>query len=284
VLRLPEEVAFAAQYACLLEVGVEKPGNVTPAHAFRDMRYEDFVRSALAIGPEIALAGTRCVGATVLAAITATRRWVSVNTNLGIVLLFTPLARSALCRPAGDLRDQVRQELRQLTVEDARLAYAAIRRAVPGGLADKVETQDVHDEPTVTLREAMAYAVGRDRVAAEYLSDYAITFEHGLPALRAALSEGLSERDAARQVFLQLLAAFPDTLIARKLGPSAAEAVSRQAAAVLAAGGPNTTAGRQALADFDVSLRDPANTLNPGTTADLVTTTLFVAMLEGLLV
>jgi triphosphoribosyl-dephospho-CoA synthase len=52
---------------------------------------------------------------------------------------------------------------------------------------------------------------------------------------------------------------------------------------VLCAGGVRTEAGRRALRSFDASLREPGNALNPGTTADLVTATLFVALLEGML-
>jgi triphosphoribosyl-dephospho-CoA synthase len=40
-------------------------------------------------------------------------------------------------------------------------------------------------------------------------------------------------------------------------------------------------AGRLTVENFDASLREPGNALNPGTTADLVTATLFVALLEG---
>jgi triphosphoribosyl-dephospho-CoA synthase len=165
-------------------------------------------------------------------------------------------------------------------MEDARATYAAIRLAAPGGLQDKVESQDVRDEPTVTLREAMAHAVERDSIASEYLSDYTITFERGLPALKSTREAGLDEREAVVQVYLQLLATVPDTLIARKQGRAAAEAVSHQAAGVLATGGVTTEVGRHEIAALDRSLRDPDNRMNPGTTADLVAATLFVDMLE----
>ena len=52
---------------------------------------------------------------------------------------------------------------------------------------------------------------------------------------------------------------------------------------MLAAGGVRSAAGRSALAGFDASLRRDGNALNPGTTADLVTAVLFVALLEGAL-
>jgi triphosphoribosyl-dephospho-CoA synthetase len=44
-----------------------------------------------------------------------------------------------------------------------------------------------------------------------------------------------------------------------------------------------TAAGQRALRSFDAALREPDNALNPGTTADVVTATLFVALLEGIL-
>jgi triphosphoribosyl-dephospho-CoA synthase len=52
---------------------------------------------------------------------------------------------------------------------------------------------------------------------------------------------------------------------------------------VLARGGVRAAAGRTALAAFDASLRRDGHALNPGTTADLVTAVLFVALLEGVL-
>jgi triphosphoribosyl-dephospho-CoA synthase len=52
---------------------------------------------------------------------------------------------------------------------------------------------------------------------------------------------------------------------------------------VLGAGGVRSARGRRALARFDASLRQDGNALNPGTTADLVTAVLFVALLEGVL-
>jgi len=60
----------------------------------------------------------------------------------------------------------------------------------------------------------------------------------------------------------------------------AAEAVSRRAAEVAHAGGVRTEDGRRALAAFDAELRDPTNSHNPGTTADLSCAALFVVILE----
>ena len=274
------DVVRAAQLACVLEVSAEKPGNVTPSHDFDDTSYEDMLRSGIALGSALGRAGERAVGETVLAAVSASRDAAGANTNLGIALLLAPLARAALV--GGPLRQSLGQVLRALTVDDARDAYAAIRLAGAGGLDEPVE-HDVRDEPRVTLREAMAVAAQRDTIASEYVTDHAVTFELGLPALTEALGDGLRPRNAIVELALRLLAAVPDTLIARKRGAVAAASVTAGARQVLAAGGVRSARGRTALAEFDASLRHDGNALNPGTTADLVTAVLFVALLEGVL-
>jgi triphosphoribosyl-dephospho-CoA synthase len=266
-----EAVAGAAQLACVLEASAEKPGNITPRHDFADTSYEDMLRSAVALGPELGRAAERGVGDTVLAAVRATQRVAGANTNLGIALLLAPLARAALLGGVS-LRERTEEVLHGLTLDDARGAYAAIRAAGAGGLDQPVE-HDVRDEPTLALRDAMDAAAERDSVAAEYATGFALTFERGLPALTRALDAGLGPRPATVRLFLELLAAVPDTLIARKRGPCAAEQVSADAARVLA--------GRASVEAFDASLRRDGNALNPGTTADLVTAVLFVALLDG---
>jgi triphosphoribosyl-dephospho-CoA synthase len=129
----------------------------------------------------------------------------------------------------------------------------------------------------------MAAAAERDAIAAEYVSDFAVTFDTAVPAFDAALDDGLAVRAAIVELHLRLLGATPDTLIARKRGAEAAARVSAGARDVVSAGGVRTAAGREAVERFDASLRDPGNALNPGTTADLVTATLFVAVVEGML-
>jgi triphosphoribosyl-dephospho-CoA synthase len=278
--RGPTDVVRAAQLACVLEASAEKPGNVTPSHDFDDTSYEDMLRSGIALGAELDRAGERSVGETVLAAVRASRDAAGANTNLGIALLLAPLARAALA--GGQLRERLGDVLRALTVDDARDAYAAIRLAGAGGLDEPVE-HDVRDEPRVTLREAMAAAARRDTIASEYVTDYAVTFELGLPALADGLGDGLRARDAIVELALQLLATVPDALIARKRGTDAASRVAVGARQVLSAGGVRSARGKTALARFDDSLRRDGNALNPGTTADLVTAVLFVAILEGVL-
>jgi triphosphoribosyl-dephospho-CoA synthase len=315
----PVDIAAAAQMACLLEVSSPKPGNVSPGRHFDDTRYEDFLASAVAIGGPLAGAAARPLGATIRLAIEATARWTRSNTNLGMVLLLAPLARAAL-EPMSDpeaafqpqtlehadpasshgatlaresprhpgpapaagpgLQTAIRRVLDGTTVEDAREVYHAIRLAAPGGLG-RADTQDVSGDPTMTLLEVMRIAADRDGIAREYASGFETTFGAGAPALRTARRDGLPWAEAVVETFLTLLAASPDTHIARRAGQAAADDVSRMARTILDAGGVRSDEGRRSVDEMDRRLRDPRNTANPGTTADLTAAAIFVVLLEG---
>lgn len=262
------------QLACVLEVSAAKPGNITPAHDFSDTTYADMVRSALALGPVFARARVlrASVGELIADGVQATLGVAGANTNLGIVLLFAPLARAAVTRRGDEpLRSALERILAGLGVDDAASAFAAISSAQPGGLGEAPE-HDVRAPARVSLREAMAAAAHRDSIASEYATGYAIVFECGLPLLADALNHGRSTLDAIVSLHVGLLSCVPDTLIARKAGADAAAAVSAAARSV--------RDGTLSLAEFDTSLRRDGNRLNPGTTADLVAATLLAALLE----
>lgn len=283
------DAAVAAQLACLLEASAPKPGNVSPGRHFADARYEDFLASAAAIGPALADAGTATLGATIRRAVEATGRWTRSNTNLGLVLLLAPLARAA-ARAAGEgaahpidaalLRTALARVLDEATVDDAREVYAAIRHAAPGGLG-QAAAQDVAHEPTVTLREAMRLAADRDGIAREYDTAFETTFTLGAPTLAAARHAGLAWDDAVVETYLTVLAAAPDTHVARRAGAEAAARVRAGARSVLDAGGVRTAEGRAAAAQLDAALRGPGNAANPGTTADLTAAAILVVLLGG---
>ena len=271
------DVGLCAQVACVWEATARKPGNVHRYRDFDDAGYVDFLLSAAALAPVLATACQRPVGATVLEAVRATRRVVRTNTNLGIALLLAPLAAV----PAGeDLRAGVERVLAALTVEDARLAYEAIRQAAPGGLGHVTE-QDVAAEPTRTLREVMALAAGRDLIARQYASSYTEVFDDGAPAVFAGLGLSGSVEGAVIHAHLTLMARHPDTLIARKRGPAEAAEAAARARMVLEEGWPHRPAGRAALAELDDWLRAEGNGRNPGATADLIAACLFVLLREG---
>lgn len=267
----PTEIAAAFEAACRDELAALKPGNVHRFAAGHRMTVADFEASAAAAAPAIAVAGAS-VGARVLAAVEATVAAVGTNTNLGIVLLCAPLACAAEAG-SGPLRERLAAVLAGLDIEDAALAFRAIALANPAGLGRAAE-HDVARPATATLREAMTTAADRDRIARQYVTDYEDVFALGLPALHAGLAR-LGDREAATTaVHLAFLAAFPDSHVARKHGPAAAETLRAEAAALVAAGAAADPARHHAvLVGFDAALK--ARGLNPGTTADLTVATLF---------
>ena len=255
-------LGLMAQVACILEVTARKPGNVHRLADFPgDAHYLDFLLSAAAIAGPIDRARDLGVGPTVHAAVEATRRVVSTNTNLGIILLVTPLA----CVPDGvPLREGIGDVLGRLTIDDARDVYRAIRLARPGGIGS-VGAQDISDEPTVTLLEAMRLAADRDLVARQYATNYR-------DVLNIEFFNSTSLETAIIRAFVTTLAAIPDTLIARKRGTDVAEEASRRASESLISGD---------FADLDTWLRADAHARNPGATADLVAAALFAALRDG---
>jgi triphosphoribosyl-dephospho-CoA synthase len=266
-----------AQIACQMEVTARKPGNVHRERDFEDSHFLDYLLSAAAIAGPLARAPRVGVGRAVLESVEATRRLVATNTNLGMILLLTPLA--AVPENQG-LAEGVAAVLAATTLDDARHVYQAIRRARPGSLGTAAD-QDVSNEPTVTLREAMQLAAERDLVARQYANDYREVFGVALPALRSSLAAGRSLETAIIAAYLTILASEPDTLIARKRGWDEAHEASRRAADVLAAGWPDRTAGLERCAALDDWLRAHGHARNPGTTADLITAALFAALRDG---
>jgi triphosphoribosyl-dephospho-CoA synthase len=270
-------VGLCAQLACIWEATARKTGNVHRFQDFTDLTYLDFLASAAAIAPVLERARGQRVGRTVLEGVRATRQVVTSNTNLGILLLLAPLAAV----PDGsDLGSGVESVLADLDVEDARAAYEAIRLAKPGGMGS-VPEEDVRDEPTRPLRQIMALAADRDLVARQYTNGFRDVFEDGVPALDRALGKIGSLEGAIIACHLQLMASHPDTLIARKRDQWDADSASRWAQQVLREGWPTSSQSWKSFASFDAWLRAEGHSRNPGTTADLVTACLFVALREG---
>jgi triphosphoribosyl-dephospho-CoA synthase len=266
-----------AQVACLLEATARKPGNVHRFRDFDDAHYLDFVLSAAAIAGPLDQVRELGIGPTILRAVEATRRYANTNTNLGMILLLAPLAAVPI---EDDLRNGVQRVIEWTTVDDAALVYRAIRLASPGGLGE-VDDQDVSEEPTLTLRDAMALAADRDLVARQYASGFADVFDRALPRLRASIGRGRPVETAIVDAYLDFLSDHPDTLIARKRGPATALEASRRASKVLERGWPDSPEGIEALGDFDDWLRADGHARNPGATADLTTAALFAALRDG---
>lgn len=264
---------YHTQLACMWEVLSRKMGNVHPRARFRNTHYLHFLQSAAAIATVFNDLQPRSVGELILDSVRATQYSVKQNTNLGIILLLAPL----VC--AGS-PDRINHVLQGLTVDDTRLVYQAIREAQPGGLGESSE-QDVHDEPTVTLRKAMGIAAERDLIALQYQNGFSEVLELGVNTLENGFALFQSVEAAIIHSQMYWLANHPDSLIIRKCGQGSALEVQQLAAAMLNRGGLQTPEGLRDGRNLDAYLRSDGHRLNPGTTADLITASLFVALQTG---
>jgi triphosphoribosyl-dephospho-CoA synthase len=275
-------IAEAFIASCRDEIEAPKPGNV---HAFaggHDMEGEHFLKSARAAAAPLAAPGAR-VGTRVRQAVEATRNAVSMNTNLGIILLCAPLARAAegLGAPTA-LQAGLAETLDTLEASDSADVFAAIVRASPGGLG-RAERYDVHGEAPPSLLEAMREASGRDMVARQYVTGFADVFQTGISALTRAQSLGRGGYSVALGVYLAFLAGFPDSHILRKHGREAAQGVMAEAQNLASR---FATEGGDRLFMFELLALDrrlKGDRINPGTSADLTVATLFAARLCGVL-
>ena len=309
-LEVSSRVQQCAMLAVLLEVsGYPKPGNV---HRTRDVpktRYEHFLAGAVAIGPSIreaALSGYLVaskerdlretdVGKHILRAVYDTLTWQrGGNVNLGTILLFVPLAVAAGIVfsndrvRVGELRESVKRVMENTTSKDTLAVYEAIGAANPGGLG-RVEQYDVTDrssrslieEEGVALQDVFRISAGWDDISKEWVTGMKITFEIGYPTFLKVYDESKDVNTATVHTFLEILSKNPDSLIQRKAGREKAVEVSERAAEILKEGGLLGERGKAMCWAFDEELHRYKGKLNPGTTADLTASSIFVALLGG---
>ena len=300
-------IAQAGAIAALLEVsGYPKPGNVHRTQNFQDTHYEHFLISSVAIIPilrNIASQGKRVMnkeillnelnlGAAILNAVKSTQLWQSAgNTNLGIILLFVPLACAAgmlIDHPNPSLlklRNNLDLIIQNSTPTDTVKLYEAIHIADPGGLG-KVTEFDINGESSedllrknINLFDVFKISADRDSIAREWITKFQITFELGLPYFSEIFKKTSDINVSVVHTYLKILGAIPDTLIARKYGKPLAKRISTRAKHILNQGG--LLSKKQLLWQFDLELRNKQK-INPGTSADLTASTIMVALLEGI--
>lgn len=275
-----QQVRQAYIYACYQEIEALKPGNV---HRFADghrMTAQQFLASAQVSGAPISNRALS-VGERILDAVKATSLKVGTNTNLGILLLCAPLAKTAEMS-AGDLETGIKATLQSLGTEDARNIFDAIVHARPGGLGSAPE-HDVNDAPDVSLLEAMGAAADRDMIARQYVTGFSDILDGGLQAHMAATDCGEQDMWPTVFVYLHFLSNFVDSHIVRKHSVAIAEQTRNEARQILdkVRGIRDGREREKLLLSFDARLK--AANVNPGTSADLTVACLFAFKLNWLL-
>lgn len=295
----PDLISKIAQMASVLEVsGHPKPGNVHRTQDFEDMVFEDFLISGIAIGDTMKKAAERGLkytdeaefhkirlGELIREAVVETNRWVENNTNLGIIMLLTPLSAAAgNISHFNDLRDRYHDLMLATTPSDAVNLYDAINIANAGGMGER-EDLDVGSEKAkeellekeINMYEVLKISSSWDALAYELTHKMPVSFELGYPTYKQ-LKKVHGINKATVQTFLTILASKSDTLITRKYDQSVSARVKTDAKIILDKGGILTEEGRSLLVKFDQDLINKK--CNPGTTADLTASSLMIALLE----
>lgn len=305
-----QHVSKCLQLAMLLEVGAEKPGNVSLTSSFERTRAEHFFASAVAVGSSFEEAAYRGVSVadgklevdkvgvgelikTCALDVAAWQR--GGNTILGTVMLLVPMAVAAGMTPTqkdyaldfSTLRKNIDAVVRATSAWDSVHLYEAVDIACPSGLggAPDLDVTDPHSKErllkeNVGLFEVFKIAQSYDDICYEWVNNYPVTFDLAYPYLAGQL-ETKPLTPAIVHTFLKILSERPDTFIARKVGKQRAQEVSAEAKVVLELGGLETTEGKKALAKYDRGLRLGGNSCNPGTTADLTAAALALCTLGG---
>ena len=131
------------------------------------------------------------------------------------------------------------------------------------------------------------YAPGQDSNGARVCLRYGVTgargeaiagfphvIEAGLPALRAARTNGADEACARLDALVAIMATLDDTCLLHRGGLPALEAAQRGARDTLLAGGSSSAAGRRALLRLDAEL--VMRNASPGGSADLLAACIFL--------
>jgi triphosphoribosyl-dephospho-CoA synthase len=296
----PDYIAKAAQIASVLEVsGHPKPGNVHRTQDFDDMVFEDFLISGVVIGDIMQQTAEKALkysepenfhkiglGRQIKDAVIETNKWVANNTNLGIIMLLTPIcAAAAMSTDLKNTRENVDVLMRATTPEDAVNLYDAISIADAGGMGERDEldvgsskAKDELIEKGLNMYDVLEISAGWDRLAYELTNRMPVTFDVGYPTFKEVRSQNTLNH-ATVQTFLTILSHYPDTLIERKYGKNVAGDVSNGAKELLDAGGILAENGLEHVRAFDEML--VSKHLNPGTTADLTASSIMVSILGG---
>ncbi len=305
-----DDISSCLQLAMLLEASAHpKPGNVHRTRDFLETRFEHFLASAAALGPIYRRAARRGfmisrgvvglshaqVGKAIQAGVEEMLRWQKGgNTSLGVILLLVPIAASAGMTIGNGpvdlkrLRSNLRKLLRSATYVDSLYVYRAISKASPGGIGIhktldvmSPESTDRIKKKRTALLKIFEMSARHDSIASEWVSGFKITFDIGYPYFADCIKSGLDINTSTVNTFLKILSTVPDTLITRKVGIEKSRYVSVRARECLETGGVKTPEGLSLAKRLDQDLRTPSHELNPGTTADILSAVLAVALLQG---
>jgi triphosphoribosyl-dephospho-CoA synthase len=276
-------IAQCAQLAMLIELSSSpKPGNVDRCHDHDDTRFQHFLASAVSVYPifDRAAYGDERIGSLLLDAVLAWKNWhLGGNTHFGSLVLLIPLASAA--GRSGPLRKELCDIINSSSVEDAVDFYEAFRLA--GARVAEVNDFDLKcsgskeevQSCNKTLLDLMKLSENHDLIAKEWARCFERSFSLSDLLMENVLQYGIN--DGVVLTYFEALSQEPDSLVQAKFGIDKAIEVSERAGAIF----------REDLKDMPEFAKKLDHTfieegINPGSTADLISAALFIALLGGM--
>jgi triphosphoribosyl-dephospho-CoA synthase len=283
----PSHIARCAQLAMLLEVSATpKPGNIDRNHNYTDTRFEHFLASAVGVYPvlEKAARSKSGVGSLIRKGVAESARWQNGgNTHFGAFILLIPLVMAAgRCENTKCLKANVMDIVKKTTTEDAIEFYRAFSDAKVK--VKQVDDLDLGDEASIdrireqglTLYNLMDISGNYDMIAEEWVNGFQKTFECAELIKKKNNDDCIN--DAIVLTFMELLSRDKDTFIQTKFDSRKADEVSLRAKKIMQKGDIDKI--RKEIQSFDEELLKEG--VNPGSTADIIISGLFVTLFEGM--
>ena len=296
------EIGKLGEIAALYEVaGYPKPGNVHRTYNFEDMFFEDFLVSSVYIKENLEHVADKTfkfypnllneinLGENILNCVRGTHNLVKTNTNLGISMLFVPIASATAALGDKDsikyLSSNLDVIIKNTQVDDAIALIQAIVLSKAGGMDNNPSKYDVNNRGTIdeiidnkiNMYDLLKLSAKYDRISYELINKLPVITTIGYPEYINTVTD-YSRNDATVQTYLTILANVPDTLISRKYGEEIANSVSDTAKRLLDETEIGTKERLEALNKFDSYLHNKK--YNPGTTADFTAASIFVGLLD----
>ncbi|MDJ0270359.1 MAG: triphosphoribosyl-dephospho-CoA synthase [Aigarchaeota archaeon] len=282
-----DNVASCMQLALLLELSATpKPGLVD--RESRRRGFECFLASIASLYPHFreAVLNNRAVGTIIERACKTMLSWQHEgNTHLGAILLLTPIAAAAgKVKKIDSLRTALKETLLNMDYRDTISIFRAINLVRPAGLkrvayldVRKPETEKRIVQEKIAVVDAFRPYSHFDAIAHEYATNYQATYAFGYSFLKKQLSSGITVNEAAVMTFLNILACFPDTNIARRNGYKASILASKYARKVLRE---RNSRRRGELLTWLVKVFSKSG-WRPASTADILAASFSILLLEG---
>ncbi|MBU7017915.1 MAG: triphosphoribosyl-dephospho-CoA synthase [Theionarchaea archaeon] len=260
------KISEASEMASIIEASTFKPGNVYVGKK----GFLDFLVSAVILGGTLEKIRGRDIrlGQFIREAVVDRKKYVSENTNLGIILLHVPIAVAA-AQHTGTLRSNLDRIVNATTKEDAEECGEALK--ISGAFLGKPEKgPDLRfdtglkeiEKDGVTLLDLFSISSAWDMIASEWVHGFEITFSG---------AEWLLSGGSILDLYMEILSTYPDSLVLRRFEEKKALEVMQKAKKLKGA-------SLDDLREWDNDLYGEG--VNPGTTADLVASSLFAALLK----